>query len=169
LAGIEGALERLEDRDVPLLIHPGPATASTVGEASLHDPLWWPALTRYVAEMQAAWLAFLAAGRRSHPRLRVIFSMLAGLAPLHCERLEARGCLVPAERDPLVFYDTSSYGYLAIGQLAGAAGVEQILYGSDRPVVEPREDLTSAELDWGLLIESTSRALNTQTATPIPR
>ena len=32
--------------------------------ASLGDPLWWPALTGYVAGMQAAWLAFLAAGRR---------------------------------------------------------------------------------------------------------
>jgi 6-methylsalicylate decarboxylase len=169
LTGLEGALERLEDMDAPLLIHPGPATASTIGEASLHDPLWWPALTRYVAQMQAAWLAFFAAGRRSHPRLRVIFSMLAGLAPLHCERLEARGCPVPADPDPLLFYDTSSYGQVAIGQLAGAVGVEQLLYGSDRPVVEPREGLTRAELDWELLMESTSRALNTQTASAVPR
>ena len=29
--------------------------------------LWWPALTDYVAQMQAAWLAFAAAGRREHP------------------------------------------------------------------------------------------------------
>ena len=70
------------------------------GEASLGDPLWWPALTRYVAEMQAAWLAFLTAGRAQHPELRVVFSMLAGLAPLHAERLSSRGGPEPRAARP---------------------------------------------------------------------
>ena len=39
-------------------------TLARVGETSLGEPLWWPALTRYVAGMQAAWLAFRVAGRR---------------------------------------------------------------------------------------------------------
>jgi len=50
----------------------------------------------------------LTAGRREHPRLRVIFSMLAGLAPLHVERLSSRGGPDTGKADPLVFYDTSS-------------------------------------------------------------
>ena len=41
--------------------------------------------------MQAAWHAFAVWGRPAHPRLRVCFAMLAGLAPLHRERLVARG------------------------------------------------------------------------------
>ena len=59
-------------------------------------PGWWPAMTRYVADMNAAWHAFAAFGRARHPRLRVVFAMLAGGAPLHAERLAARGG--PAER-----------------------------------------------------------------------
>src|SRR6476620_8072294 len=36
-------------------------------------PVWWPAPTSYVAQMQAAWFAVLHPGRREHPRLRVLF------------------------------------------------------------------------------------------------
>jgi hypothetical protein len=162
LTRLQAALGRLEDRGAPLLIHPGPATPTASAEVSLQDPLWWVALTRYVADMQAAWFSFLTAGRRSHPELRIIFSMLAGLAPLHRERLEARGGAAAGEADPFTFYDSSSYGPAAIGQLAAAVGSEQILYGSDRPVVEPRCDLTTAELDWDMFADSTRRALNTR-------
>jgi 6-methylsalicylate decarboxylase len=162
LARLAGVLGRLESSGAPLLVHPGSVTSAATAEASLHDPLWWPALTRYVADMQAAWFAFAIAGRRSHPRLRVIFSMLAGLAPLHHERLEARGGAIPAEPDPLTFYDTSSYGATAIGQLTAAVGSAQLLYGSDRPVVEPRRDLLSAELDWDRFADCTRRALDRQ-------
>jgi 6-methylsalicylate decarboxylase len=162
LTRLGAVLERLESRGAPLLVHPGSASPTAAAEASLHDPLWWPALTRYIADVQAAWLAFLIAGRRSHPQLRIIFSMLGGLAPLHHERLEARGGAVPVEPDPLMFYDTSSYGSIAIGQLAAAVGSAQILYGSDRPVVEPRRDLIAAELDWDQLADCTRRALDTR-------
>jgi hypothetical protein len=132
-------LARLELRGAPLFVHPGPGPGAAE-ETSLHDPLWWPALTRYVADLHASWLAFLVAGRAAHPRLRVVFAMLAGLAPLHCERLAARGgpvLDVPEDHDPLVFYDTSSYGPAAIRGVADAAGPGRLLYGSDRPVVEP--------------------------------
>src|SRR4051794_3672138 len=49
-------LDRLEARDAPLFVHPGPA--STARDA----PAWWPALTAYVAEMSAAWHGFAAWG-----------------------------------------------------------------------------------------------------------
>jgi hypothetical protein len=146
LARLERVLERIEDCSAPLLVHPGAAAAREVSEASLGDPLWWPALTRYVAEMQAAWLAFTSVGRRSHPHLRIVFSMLAGLAPLHHERLRARGGSLSGQPDSLTFYDSSSYGPRAVRQLEQVVGAGQIIYGSDRPVLEPDGKLTPLDL-----------------------
>jgi hypothetical protein len=109
--------------------------------------------------MQAAWLAFLAAGRLHHPELRVVFSMLAGLAPLHTERLASRGGPAPYVPDPLVFYDTSSYGPSAVRTLAKLVGAQQLLYGSDRPIVEPGEFSMPDRLDWDLIADATRCAL----------
>jgi hypothetical protein len=162
LARLRPVLARLELRGAPLLVHPGPAAPTVAGEASLGDPRWWPALTRYVAEMHAAWLAFLHAGRSEHPELRIVFSMLAGLAPLHAERLASRGgpdrCKRGREHDPLTFYDTSSYGPAGIGAFTEAIGSPgQLLYGSDRPVVEPTLLEEPAALDWDLLADTATR------------
>ena len=175
LARLRPLLARLERRGAPLFVHPGaghdgyghrpgPGATPAAGAPSFSDPLWWPALTNYVADMHAAYFAFLAAGRAEHPELRVVFAMLAGLAPLHAERLAARGGPSSRdhhrERDPLVFYDTSSYGPLAIGALADAiGGPGQLLYGSDRPVVEPAlPHGESGALDWELLADATACA-----------
>lgn len=137
LARLSPLLERLEAREAPLFVHPGPAGLRGARAPALRDPLWWPAMTDYVAGMHAAWLAFLAVGRRDHPRLRVVFAMLAGLAPMHEERLTTRGGSAWRVRDPLVFYETSSYGPSAIRAITDVVGADQLLYGSDRPVVEP--------------------------------
>jgi hypothetical protein len=104
---------------------------------SLNEPLWWTALTDYVAQMQAAWVTFAALGRAEHPDLVVLFAMLAGGAPLLSERLAARGGPPIDVRDPLVFYDTSSYGPVAVEATARTVGAGQLVYGSDRPVAEP--------------------------------
>ena len=61
-----------------------------------------------------------------------------------------------AHADPLVFYDTSSYGATAVGAVEGLVEPQQLLYGSDRPVLEPR---LRAELDWDPIAEGTGRAL----------
>jgi hypothetical protein len=163
LAALRPVLARLESEGAPLLVHPGPREAAHVPSAAMHtsfgDPLWWPAMTDYVAGVQQAWLAFRVAGRASHPRLRVIFTMLAGLAPLHAERLCSRGGPKPAPPDPLVFYETSSYGPAAVQMMAEVVGPEQLLYGSDRPVVEPGELGMPAGLDWGPIADCTRRAL----------
>jgi hypothetical protein len=130
-AGIERlgeALERLAQRGAPLFVHPGPAAG---------EPAWFPALTAYVAEMSTAWHAWAQWGRAAHPSLRVVFAMLAGLAPLHAERLAARGGPSDAVHDPLSFFDTSSYGPRAIDAMLRVVGVDRLLYGSDRPVIEP--------------------------------
>jgi hypothetical protein len=93
-------------------------------------------MTRYVADMNTAWHAFATFGRPVHRRLRVVFAMLAGGAPLHAERLAARGGPTAAVADNLLFYDTSSYGLRAIDALVRCVGIDQLVHGSDRPVVD---------------------------------
>ena len=115
-------------------------------------PAWWPALTDYVAEMQAAWHAFPVWGRPAHPRLRVCFAMLAGLAPLHRERLVARGGA--AVSDPDVFLDVSSYGARAVDAVLREVGVDRLVHGSDRPVG------TRAELPLGDAVHGALRRRN---------
>jgi predicted TIM-barrel fold metal-dependent hydrolase len=143
LSGPEGLhhcgplLERLERRGAPLLVHPGPGPHAAQPYTAAGVPGWWPAMTRYIADMNTAWHAFAAFGRPAHPQLRVVFAMLAGGAPLHTERLAARGGPAGAAADPLVFYDTSSYGVRAIDAVVRCVGVDQLVFGTDRPVVDP--------------------------------
>ncbi|PRX18212.1 amidohydrolase family protein [Actinoplanes italicus] len=124
-------LDVLERSGKPLLVHPGPAAAED-GEL----PDWWPALVPYVAQMHRSWMAWHVAGRKLHPALRIAFVALAGLAPLHHERLAARGGPVEPP-DPNVFYETSSYRAAAIEALAGVVGPAAIVHGSDRPYAQP--------------------------------
>ena len=124
-------LERLEDRGAPLLVHPGAAR----GDATV--PAWWPAMTSYVAAMQAAWLAWAQWGRGAHPRLKVVWAMLAGGAPLQAERLAARGGPASAVHDELAWFDVSSYGPKAVDAMLRVVGVDRLVLGSDRPVVDP--------------------------------
>jgi hypothetical protein len=129
-------LEHVERRGSAVFVHPGPdpfAAASGAGGA----PAWFPPLTSYVAAMNAAWHTFIAVGRKRLPELRVVFAMLAGLAPLHVERLGARGGPATRVGDSRIFYDTSSYGELAIDAMVRVVGITQLLHGSDRPVVAP--------------------------------
>ncbi|HEY5318237.1 MAG TPA: hypothetical protein VIJ20_09665, partial [Solirubrobacteraceae bacterium] len=134
--------------------HPGSVAGGWTACASLNEPLWWSALTDYVAQMQAAWVTFAALGRAEHPDLVVLFAMLAGGAPLLSERLQARGGPPIDLADPLVFYDTSSYGPVAVEAMARRVGADRLVYGSDRPVVEPT--LTGREV---LLAENGARLL----------
>lgn len=138
-------LDVLERRGVPLFVHPGavPAAATPSGAAT---PAWWAASTTYVAGLHAAWLACIAHVRPAHPDLRVLFAALAGLAPLHAERVAARGGPGPeSTRDPGVFYDTSSYGPRAVAAMTEAVGADQIVDGSDHPVLPlPAPDRATA-------------------------
>jgi predicted TIM-barrel fold metal-dependent hydrolase len=143
LAAIGPVLERVQELDVPLFVHPG---GFAPRQPSLADPLWWTALTSYVSDMQAAWLTFMAQGRRELPRLRVVFGMLAGGAPLQTERLIARGGRAVDLQDPLTFYDTSSYGPMMIEAMAACLGPDRLVYGSDRPVIEPVHSGREVEL-----------------------
>ncbi|MGZ4167459.1 MAG: amidohydrolase [Solirubrobacteraceae bacterium] len=130
-------LERVQSCGVPLFVHPGGVAGGQAREAPLTEPLWWRALTDYVSQMQAAWLTFATHGRRELPQLSVVFAMLAGGAPLQSERLATRGGPAIDLRDPLTFYDTSSYGPALVEVMARLVGPDQLVHGSDRPVVEP--------------------------------
>jgi hypothetical protein len=157
LARLSPVLARIQSRGVPLFVHPGRGTRRPTHEASLGDPLWWPALTSYVADMQAAWLTWVSAAQRLFPELHVVFAMLAGLAPLHTERLRARGGPLTRKADPTIFYDTSSYGPQAVDLMERMVGVDQLVYGSDRPVVDLDVHGERAALDWELFAQNTER------------
>jgi hypothetical protein len=132
-------LDVLAARDLPLFIHPGPAP-----EAGAAGPAWWAALVPYVQQLHAAWFAFRAYGRAAYPRLRVCFTALAGLGPLHGERLAARGggdSLARGAVDPRMFVETSSYGSRAVDCVLRVLGVDMLVFGSDRPYAEPHPDL----------------------------
>jgi 6-methylsalicylate decarboxylase len=137
LETMRAVLERVQAHGVPLFVHPGGVATRDAREAGLNEPLWWRALTDYVSQMQAAWLTFAGQGRRELPRLRVVYAMLAGGGPLLSERLATRGGPAAELTDPLAFYDTSSYGPRMIETMARWVGSQQLVYGSDRPVVEP--------------------------------
>lgn len=132
-------LDVLAERGLPLFIHPGPAAGVRAGA-----PAWWSAVVPYVQQLHAAWFAFGAYGRPAYPRLRVCFAALAGLAPLHGERLAARGGAGPLARgvaDPRTFVDISSYGNRAVDAVLRVLGVDMLVFGSDRPYAQPHPDL----------------------------
>jgi 6-methylsalicylate decarboxylase len=154
-------LETLERRGAPLLVHPGPAPAT----ATAGLPVWWAALTGYVATMQTAWHAFAVWGRVAHPGLRVCFAMLAGLAPLQRERLVARGG--PAISDPDVFLEVSSYGGRTVDAVLREVGVDRLVHGSDRPVVPAAELPLGDAVRTALRQRNPARLLSTAT-TEVP-
>jgi len=123
-------LGAVAEAGAPVFVHPGPVYSRA------EAPAWWPAATDHVAQQHAAWHAFHAVVRPSLPDLRVVFGLLAGLAPLHAERAAVRGGTVgeTALSDQLSFYDTSSYGPRAVRALAAAVGIGQLVYGTDYPV-----------------------------------
>ncbi len=127
-------LEVLADHDRPLFIHPGPSAPDNTGSEPF--PAWWPALVPYVQQMHAAWFAFRLYGRPAFPDLRVCLALLAGLAPLHAERLAARGGGRSAV-DEDVFLEVSSYGPRAIDATVRVLGVDVLVNGSDRPYADP--------------------------------
>ncbi len=140
-------LELLQANDRPLFIHPGPVTGpgparggSAQPDRSLSSPPdqppWWAPVVTYVQQMHAAWFAFRVYGRPRHPRLRVGFAMLAGLAPLHGERFAARGGGRTVV-DPDVFLEISSYGTRAVDATIRVLGVDVLVNGSDRPYAAP--------------------------------
>ena len=136
-------LDVLAERDLPLFIHPGPA-----GRTGPGGPAWWPAVVSYVQQLHAAWFAFRVYGRSAYPRLRVCFAALAGLAPLHGERLAERGGSDPLTRgvvDSRMYVETSSYGNRGVEAVVRVLGIDVLVNGSDRPYAQPHPDFGLGE------------------------
>lgn len=127
-----GPLLALAERlNKPILVHPG--TPVPPGEEL---PGWWPPVVDYTLQLQAAWWAWHAfGGRTTYPRLRLCFVAAAGLAPVHHERLTARGGRL-GTIDPNLYVDTSSYGPQGIDAVARVLGIDQVVHGTDRPYAE---------------------------------
>ena len=137
----------------PVFVHPGPSSAEGV------VPSWWAPVVGYVAQLQAAWWAWHAFGGRSQfPRLRLVFAAGAGLAPVHHERLTARGGQF-GQIDPDVYVDTSSYGAQGLDALVRALGIDVLVLGSDRPYAEPIESLLGDAATQAVRVDNPRRAL----------
>lgn len=104
-------------------------------------PVWWPALVDYTAQMQRAYFAWLAGGQSRWPDVKIVFAILAGGAPIQLERLASRGVDVRTVLYSNVFFDTSSYGRRALEVCVETFGVEQLVHGSDAPVIDPATTL----------------------------
>ena len=76
-------------------------------------------------------------GRAAGPTSAIVFAILAGGAPIQLERLASRGVDVRTVLYPNVFFDTSSYGRRALEVCVETFGVEQLVHGSDAPVIDP--------------------------------
>jgi 6-methylsalicylate decarboxylase len=114
-----------------LFVHPGAASTP------LGAPSWWTAMVDYTAEMQAAYMAWLANGAARWPDLDVVFAILAGGAPIQLERMVARGADERGAMLTHVWFDIATYGRRALDLAMSTFGVEPMLFGSDMPVVDP--------------------------------
>ncbi len=136
-AGIEPLLVELEAAGQMLFVHPGAPSSLPP-----HAPAWWAACADYTAQMQAAYMVWLARYAEHHPSLPVVFAILAGGAPVQLERMRSRGVEVRTTLHANVYFDTSSYGRRALELALATYGVTQIVFGSDAPIiaVEPTLD-----------------------------
>ena len=114
-----------------LFVHPGPPGAPPAGA-----PFWWTAVVDYPAQMQTAYFAWLEDGVQHHPDIDVVFAVLAGGAPVQLERLRSRGGDPERASHPRIHLDVASYGPRALDLCLAAVGQAQLVYGSDRPVVD---------------------------------
>ena len=102
--------------------------------------------------MQRAYFAWLAGGQGRWPDVDIVFAILAGGAPIQLERLASRGVDVRSVLYPNVFFDTSSYGRRALEVCVETFGVEQLVHGSDAPVIDPLPTLRAIR-DFGPSVE----------------
>jgi hypothetical protein len=126
VAGLGDLPDELVAAGQVLFVHPGPVPAPPADA-----PPWWSAIVDYCAQMQAAYASWITQG---HPDLPVVFGILAGGAPFQLERLRTRGGNPP---DVNAYFDTASYGRLALELTAEACDRDRLLFGSDAPVMDP--------------------------------
>ena len=151
-----------EQAGKPVFVHPGP---EVVRPMTGGVPEWWAPVVGYVGQMQAAWWGWQAVrGRELFPSLRVLFGAGAGLAPVHHERLVARGG-EPPTIDPDVYVDTSSYGPQALDALVRVLGIDVLALGSDRPYGAPLDRLLGDAATRAIRVANLHRLLTGTDAT----
>ena len=91
----------------------------------------------YTSQMQRAYLAWLARAQEQWSDVKVVFAILAGGGPIQLERLGSRGVDAGSLLHRNLFFDTASYGPRALGLCIEAFGAEQLVFGTDVPVVDP--------------------------------
>jgi 6-methylsalicylate decarboxylase len=122
-------------------------------------PPWWSAVAVYPAQMQAAYMNWLAGGQARWESLPVVFGILAGGAPFQLERLATRGVDVRSTLHGNVYLDTASYGRRALELCIETFGVAQLVYGSDIPVADHAPTLR-AVLGFGESVAHMIRDVN---------
>jgi predicted TIM-barrel fold metal-dependent hydrolase len=137
-------------------VHPGPAPPRPAAP-------WRAAVVDYTAELQAAYYAWLAGGAQRWPELTVLFAILAGGAPFQLERLASRAQTPP--QPATVYLETASYGPRALALCLDALGPEQVVYGSDVPVIDAGPTLAAVRslgrgIEQALLSENPARLLS---------
>lgn len=131
-AGLGALPSQLTAAEGLLFVHPGPPAQPPPGV-----PAWWPAAADYAIQMQRALLTWLVRDAPGHPRLPVIFTILGGGAPLLVERYRARGGDLDLARHLQLVVDTASFGEAALEQFLRMHGGDQLVHGSDTPVLAP--------------------------------
>jgi len=134
MAPVLGLLER---RGKAVFVHPGPAADTEPYSLEPGTPKWWPNLAVYPGLSLAAFFAWRVAGAERYPRLRICFAVAGGGAPFMEERW--RTFSGEAGRiDSNLYVDTASFGRLALDCALATYGVEQVVFGTDVPVISPR-------------------------------
>jgi hypothetical protein len=129
-AGLGPLPAELQAAGEVLFVHPGPPEPAPPGV-----PTWWLGALEYCIQMQRAFTSWLARDATTHGELATVFAILAGGAPLLMERFHARGADLEFGRHPNVVVDTASYGQHALGQFISMFGTDQLVHGSDAPVL----------------------------------
>ena len=153
LEALEAVIESARSNAGFVFVHP------SGGQLTPDAPGWWGAVALYTAQMQGAYLAWLAHGQERWPDVAIVFSILAGGGPFQLERLGSRGIDTRSVLYPNVFFDTASYGRRALELCVESFGVEQIVYGSDLPVIDPEPTLRAVK-GFGESVEKLIRCDN---------
>lgn len=151
-------LEACARRGAPVLVHPGPAPWERTRRTA-HGPAWWGAVVPPVQALQAAWWCVRACVRPALPDLRICFTGLAGLAPLHDERYAAAtGGRTPVDRN--AFLETSYYGTRGVDAVIRVLGIDVLVHGTGSPARPPAPLALGGAVDHALRSSNPARLLD---------
>jgi predicted TIM-barrel fold metal-dependent hydrolase len=127
-------LDLLQERGAALFVHPGPGLGTAPYAPSEGMPVWWMNMGIYPGLSIRAYFSWRALGAHRWPGLRVCFAIMGGAGPFLEERWRAFSGEAGAI-DRNLFVDTASCGRLALECAMATFGVEQIVFGTDIPVI----------------------------------